>query len=210
MADLDKYIEVVRDYGSKYVDWYLTSFSRPSLLSSGQYNWAASTSDAQSKIPIFLLFSVLIGATIGSAIPHRPPLKDRAVVAVTVIALWIFTSVIVYTLCRLMHGKGTFRLTLLTMLQVLAIVYVTSNFLTLLIMSSTLVFLHFKNFLEQMGLVTPGSVLLSIQFVLLVVYAPWALASVHGFKRVAGVLLGLVTAVIAVVLGLAVFAEGSC
>jgi hypothetical protein len=79
-----------------------------------------------------VLISVLIGASLGALIPNRPPLIDRAEVFVVVALLWMFLSLLVHGVCRILGGREDAGLTMLLMMQALAFAYVASNFLTLL------------------------------------------------------------------------------
>ncbi len=48
----------------------------------------------------------LIGATIGSLIPGRPPIGDRSKTAITVVVVWTIIGVFIHFVCRLFRGKA--------------------------------------------------------------------------------------------------------
>jgi uncharacterized protein involved in cysteine biosynthesis len=208
---VEDWIELIRSYAVDYIGWLLQVASSPSYAASQAAEFSSKPhSKARTRIPVFLFFCILIGATLGLMIPNRPPIKDRAQVAVTVALLWIFISSLVHVLCRLMQGTGSFIGTLVTMLQVLAVVYVMSYFLTLLLSSAMLASPAAKNLLYKYGFTSSGDLLLKIQFLMLLVYVPLSVGSVHGFRAVRRVAVGLIAATCAVFLGRLVFAMGGC
>jgi hypothetical protein len=156
-----------------------------------------------------LIISIFVGATIGAIIPGRPPMKDRATVAVVVLLLWILVSVTVHAIIRVLGGKGSVGATLLAMLQVLALGYVLSNMLTLLVISAlTSLTSDSPSDLP----VRPGTLLLGLQFVIALIYLPFSLHKVHGLAafRGLGIFVTFLAASIAFVVGALALAAGGC
>jgi hypothetical protein len=209
-GDLQQWVDAVRDYALDYISWLLRVASHPSYAAELANSFAIPKSSARTKIPVYILFCILVGATVGLLIPNRPPMKDRVQVAVTVSLLWLFISLLVHFFCRLMQGTGTVTGTLVTMIQVLAVVYVISYFITLLICSASTVLpsVHFQ--LTKLGYVRSGDILLTLQFMMLLVYVPLSVGSVHGFRSIRRVVIGLTAAACASGLGSLVLAMGGC
>jgi hypothetical protein len=192
----------VDEYGTGFSDWAFGLLAHPFSINEG--------GPSKGKRLSFLVLATLIGATLGSLIPGRPPIADRSTVAVTVVALWTFTSVMIHFVCRLFRGKGTLDATVLTMLQLLAVAYVISNFVTMLITSAAAAFPNVHAIVQRTDL-EPGEVILLIQFFVLLIYTPLLLKGVHKFSGHAmGWLIGLLAAGIAVLLAMPVAASGKC
>jgi hypothetical protein len=204
------WIELTRTLAGAYGEWFLKSLAYPSSLAVGIYSWNAKEEDTRSRIYIFLLFSALIGGAVGSIIPDRPPIQERAVVAVTVLILWVFVSLFTHMLCRMMRGKGSPGSTIVAMLQVLALVYVASNFLALLIVSAESTYPAFRKLLAAQGINTPGDVILGIQFLMLLAYVPLTLKSLHGFRGIQGIIISLTAASGAILMSSLIWARGGC
>lgn len=210
MGDLQKWIEAVRDYAVDYVIWLFQVAGHPSYAAEQAASFSIKKSPAQANIPVFILISILIGATVGLLVPNRPPMKDRAQVAVTVALLWLLISTLVHFFCRLMQGRGSLTGTVVTMVQVLAMVYVFSYFIVLLISAAAIVIPWVRFELIKIGFSKPGDILLSLQFLMLLVYVPLSVGSVHGFRAVRRVVIGVTAAACASGLGSLVLAMGGC
>lgn len=214
-ADLGGWLELARKEGVGYIDWLVKSLMRPRYIGEQAAEWAAQksadnpaaeTHTVPAPLVTILIISVFVGATVGSLIPDRPPMKDRATVAVVVVMLWLIISLIVHALTRLLRGQGTVTATVMTMSQLLALAYVVSNVFALFAVSG----LHL--FYSGKSSVTPGEIILGLQFLILFVYMPFSLHRVHGVAAFGG--LGLMVtclaAGIAVLLGTMTLAVGGC
>jgi|SRR5579863_1634765 len=203
MADTKEIAEIIESYGTDFLDWFLSVLFKP--LTTGGELYPA------KRRFVFLTFCTLIGATIGSLIPGRPPIGDRATVAVTVIALWTFTSVLIHVTCRILRGHGSLNNTILSMLQILAVAYVVSNFVVMLTTSAASLYSPIKAALASVNLSKPGDQILFLQFVILAVYTPFVLTSVHRFQGLLlGSIAGVLAAGIAVLLATPVALSGHC
>lgn len=209
-ADLQAWVDAIRNYAVDYIAWFLRCAGHPSYAAEQAASFSTPGSTARANVPVYILFCILIGATLGLLIPNRPPMKDRAEVAVTVSLLWLLISLLVHFFCRLMQGRGPLVGTVVTMTQMLAVVYVISYFLLLLISSASTMFpqVHFS--LVKLGYSRPGDLLLSMQFVMLLVYVPLSIGSVHGFRAVRRVVVAFAAAAFASGLGSLVLAMGGC
>jgi hypothetical protein len=195
--------DLIERYATDFLAWFLSLLTQPLKVGAEIYS-------AKQRL-VFLVFCTLIGATVGSLIPGRPPINDRTTVAVTVVVLWTFTSVLIHVVCKILRGHGTLNNTILSMLQILAVAYVVSNFLTMLTTSAAALYPPAKAALASINLAEPGTLILSIQFVMLALYTPFVLTSVHRFQGlIIGLLSGLMAAGIAVLLATPVALAGHC
>jgi len=158
-----------------------------------------------------VLISVLIGATLGALIPDRPAILGRIQIFLILTLLWSFLSLLVHVTCRLFGGREGVTTTVTLMMQALAFAYVVSNFLTLLAVFLAKFYgpliadtaLDFKE-------VSPGFLILGLQFVLLLYLVPLTVSRAHGFGGAKWFLVALCAAILTVFLGLPVAAMGGC
>lgn len=162
------------------------------------------------SLAVFLVLSTIIGASIGSVIPNRPPIADRAIIAIVVIVLWVFLSFVVHATCKLLRGKAPVVKTFSAMTQILAAAYVISNFGTLLFMASRKAYAPVNAFFQNTLVDTPGGMLFAIQFTFLLVYIPLAISKAHKFSGLQRALAALIGAGCAVLFGFPIFAMGGC
>jgi hypothetical protein len=157
-----------------------------------------------------VLFSVLIGATIGAVIPDRPPIVGRIQIFVILSLLWLFLSLLVHGVCRAFGGSEGVGTTVTLMMQSLAFAYVVSNFLALLAVYIS----RYYGPIVPGAIVNikrdPGLLILALQFVLLLYLVPLTVSRAHGFSGARWVLVALCGAILTLLLGLPVAASGGC
>jgi hypothetical protein len=196
-------IEAVQQFASNYFTWASEVLTKPSGV--------VLNSSSPSTIFVHLLISALVGGTLGAIIPGRPPVSDRATTAVVVVVLWIFTSLFMHFACRIMRGKGTVNQTILSVIQLLAVAYVCSTFLALLVTSARAAYPFMQHYFENTFVDSPGGILLFFQFLIMAVYTPIILKSVHRFQGViVGSFTGLLCAVLGAFLAFPFIASGKC
>jgi hypothetical protein len=201
--DAKETADIVGTFGLDFAGWFLGVLEGRLEADALKYT--------KQKRFVFLVFCTLIGATLGSLIPGRPPISERAIVAVTVVALWVFTSIFIHLVCRILRGKGKLDETVLAMLQILAIAYVVSTFLAMIVVFVETTAPRLTTLVSATGLKTPGDIVLFLQFVVLLIYTPVVLKGVHRFQGMfIGLLAGLLAATIAVLLASPVAATGHC
>lgn len=183
-------LEVVQQYAANYFIWASEVLMKPSSV--------VLNASSPSTVFVQLLISALAGGTLGAVIPGRPPVSDRATTAVVVVVLWIFTGLFMHFACRMMRGKGTLNQTILSIIQLLAVAYVCSTFLALLVTSARAAYPFLQSYFENTFIESPGGVLLLFQFLIMAVYTPIILKSVHRFQ---GVVVGSVTGVLCAAFG---------
>jgi hypothetical protein len=151
--------------------------------------------DLNPRLFGFMMISILIGATLNSVVPGRPPSPDLLTTSVITIAVWIGYSISVFLVCKILGGKGSFLETISVSLQLLAVIYVVSNFVAFIwgsIAQTRIV----RGFLLRgsFGLIVdyPIFVYYPVQFVLMLVYLPAALKHVHRFSVVRQLVVGIV------------------
>lgn len=220
-AELGTWLELAREEGGAYLDWLVNALLRPRYIGEQAVKWTSRPSKKEgirksSEIPAplltILVMSVFVGATIGSIIPDRPPVKDRATVAVVVLMLWVLVSLIVHAIIRMLRGHGSVAATLMTMLQLLALAYVFSNVVALLTVSALQLVSHLSTSTAVTLPIPPGEIILGTQLLMLFIYLPFSLHRVHGIAAFGG--LGLIgtclVAFVAVLLGTLTMAVGGC
>lgn len=204
------FADMLGKYGKDYATWLLAILTGPQGIVDKTREINTKGETPQYLLPI-LIVSIFIGATIGALIPGRPPLQSRATIFCVVSILWVFMSLLVHGVCRMFGGKATMIMTLSLMIQDLAFVYVASNFLTLILSSSAAMYQPIHTLLaDRLVLSSPGRILLSLQFLLLLYLVPLTVSRAHEFKGYTLILVALFAAVFAVSLGMPVLALGGC
>lgn len=146
----------------------------------------------------FMVISILIGATLNSIIPGRPPAADLLTTSVITIAVWVGYSISIFLLCKIIGGKGTFLETMSVSLQLLAVVYVVSNFIIFIWGSvARISFVHHLLKDSYVGLVVEQPVFLyyPVQFILVLFYLPIALKHMHRFGIARLLVIGIIPTV---------------
>ena len=155
------------------------------------------------KLFIFMMISILIGATINSVIPGRTDAPDLLTTAVVTLSVWIAYSISVYLACIVLKGSGSFLETVSVSLQVLAVVYVFSNFITFVWSMIAEVIFTITSvqgfFIEQ-----PIYIYYVVQFSLMAFYLPVALRHVQKFG-VGRQMLLIIIPLVWVFVGLAIY-----
>lgn len=197
-------------YGKQYAAWFLGIITDPA----GVVAKTRAAKDDGTLIdyltPIFVI-SLLLGATVGALIANRPPIQDRIIILCVVTLLWVFLSLIVHCVCRLLGGKEDALMTLALMSQDLAFVYVASNFLTMLVT-------RLGSSYEPLGAAlsahlfysSPGTILFTFQFLFLLALVPLTVSKAHGFVGYRWLVVALFAAVFTVFFGVPVFSMGGC
>jgi hypothetical protein len=197
-------------YGRVYATWSLAMLTSPEGIVANSRELNRKRNHAEYLLPIVFV-SIFLGAAIGALIPDRPPLLNRASIFVVVAILWIFLSLLVHGVCRLLGGKAEMITTLALMIQNLAFVYVASNFLTLIVSWVALSYPPLGHFLKGRELVSSnGEILFAIQFLMLLYLVPVTVSKAHGFRGYRWILVAVFAACFAVFFGLPVFSMGGC
>ena len=202
---LGDWIEFAREFASTYATWFadtLTHASRSPI----EFSRSARS---KRNLPVVLGISIFIGITLGSVIPGRPPMMERATVFVIILVLWVFYGIILHGLCLVMRGKATIGTTIVVMLQLLAIAYVISNFFTLLLSFAGKTFPIVHEFIEgRAG--GPGTIILVIQLILLCTYIPISLGGANHFNLVKRIVIAIVAPSCMYLLSFITFGQGGC
>jgi hypothetical protein len=204
--ELTGMLEVVKAEAAQYMDWFTSSLRSPAYIA--RRARTASGTEAADGGPLYvtLVLSAFIGATLGSLIPNRPALPQRAAVAVLVVAVWYFVALMLHSILRLLRCEVSVGTTTRTAMQLLALAYVAGNFIGLLIASAAGLVPHLQTLLESLRW-GPGSPIVVAQFVMILVYLPLAFKSAFGFR---GILAGTVGAVISFGISSTLVAQNSC
>lgn len=208
--------EIAVEYGADQFRWFARVMFHPLSLGQSAASWSLKkssrvASSSQPRFAVFLLLNAFIGATVGSTIPGRPPVADRATVAVIVVLVWIAISFLIHVFCRWFGSKQRLESTTLSMVMLLSVVYVISNLLTFLLVGIGRAVGRFdgdSNLVEVMK--DPGAIIILIQFALVLTLAPLVLRGLHGFSAWRFVAVALVSGITTMVLGFSTLANGGC
>jgi len=210
MADIaDIFTQINNRYGKTYVNWFLSMISSPSTVVE---NTRLHINDGTlgEYILTIAATTTIIGVTIGSLIPNRPPIESRTIVFLVISLLWIFLSLLVHFFCKMLGGRESSQVTMSLMIQNLAFVYVASNFLTLLLVWFLKAYDPNPATLGTMILSEPAASLFLIQFLLLLYFVPVTVSYAHGFRGVRWGVVALFSAIFAVLFGFPVYAQHGC
>ena len=211
MAEDGSFFSNIYDkYAKEYVAWFLLMLSDPKGIV--EKTRQIQKEGRQSEyLLIVLAVSVFLGATLGALIPNRPHLNDRITIFVVVSCLWIFLSFFVHFFCRILGGKENMNISLSLMAQNLAFVYVVSNFITLLVTELRVLYEPFDTFLKSRLLYdTPGTIIFTVQFLLLLFLVPVTISRAHGFTGYTWYVVAMFAASFSIFFGIPVFALGGC
>ena len=182
--DLKDVISVVQTEITGYAGWFTSALRRPGYMAERALEWQAEAVVNKEFLTILVL-SAFVGATVGAVIPNRPPLQDRFTVAVVVVLAWLSVSCITHLFVRLLRAHGPVGVTVQAMMQVLALAYVLSAFVGLLVAGARAVVPMFDSWLEEWAdgiFGEPGAIIVSVQFVVIATYLPFVLGKAHGAK----------------------------
>ena len=207
--DLDKTVEFLTRYVSDISAVVVVTLAHPtSRFKADQGSSGATvlelmdvpTGDAKQwvhpRLLVVSLACIAIGATVTSLVPGRDPRVLAASVILTFIWWFLYGSVL-FGLCRLMRGKGSYVETLSVVLQVLAAIYVTASvggLILALVLTNDVVagMIASVPVLGWLG-ANPRYTYVALSIPLSAVYLPLALRAIHG--------LGVVRTVAIAVLG---------
>ena len=112
---------------------------------------------------------------------------------------WLIFSGFIHIVCKLIGTKRSYQNTASVSLQVLSVAYVLGNFTGAV---ASRVCLYFNPSSDAFVSIVAY---LFVEFAVLVVYWPRSLASLHGFRTVQGVVVGIVAAILFLFLNLLLF-----
>ena len=198
--DFEKLINFSAVYLSDYIWAFIETLRKPSIRFQPQpipehlqqpvlVGAGSSTQQRREilspRLLSFVFVSLFIGFTISNLIPGRPTSPDLGTTAIIVFSFWLFHSVVTHWFCRLAGSTGTLIQSLSISLQLFAVLYVVSNFLTLIIGTVASVPFIGKS-LSSPGpepfVNNPIFFYFPIQFILMLIYLPLAVKNVHGLN----------------------------
>jgi hypothetical protein len=209
--ELKDMIAVVQTELTSYASWFTSAVRSPRFMAHKAIEWQPEPVVNKEFLTI-LVVSAFVGATVGSVIPDRPPLKDRFTVAVIVVLAWLLVSSVTHAAVRVLHTHRPIGVTVQAMMQVLALAYVVSCFAGLLVSGVRASLPAFDSWMEDGDFGSPGDVIVIVQFIAILFYLPLVLGAAHGGKGIvagaAGV--GVVGASFAAIISLLLVSTGSC
>jgi len=226
-VDIQKLLEWGTTYFSEYFSVFISTLRRPvtrfepvvseakqqRLYVPNKSSPASVDSSLNSKLFAFIIISIFIGSTLNSIVPGQPPVPgqplspDIITTSIVTAAVWFAYSVSIYGVCRLLGGKGNFWETISISLQLLAVIYVVSNFATLIWSIIAQVLLFYKvngTIIELNDMIKLPDIFMSqpfliyyfIQFGLMIIYLPLSLKPIHKFGFIRRVCVNVVPIVI--------------
>lgn len=155
----------------------------------------------------FIIISIFFGTTINALIPNRKNGPDFITSAIVIIISWFIYSTILHLICKALRGKGHYEETLSVSLQLLSVLYVVSNFLTL--MFAVVVGVpQIQHWMAGDSLImrdlaaNPVYLYFIVEFILSIIYLPLALHRVHRFnwkRQVTLLILSLLISILSLV-----------
>ncbi len=198
--DFDKLINFSTSYLSEYLWAFIETLRKPSIrfhpqpiaqhLQQPVLVGATTVTQTQAlnlnpKLLSFVFISFFIGFTINSLIPNKSTSPDLATTGIVVFAFWLLHSTVTHWFCKVSGSKATYLQTLSISLQLFAVLYVLSNFITLLL-GTVVTFPAIGVFTTEIGLESfvkdPILFFFPVQFVLLLVYLPLAIRNSQGLN----------------------------
>lgn len=215
--DIEKIISFVIQYLSDYWWFFSEILRRPNLKfqllepseemnlvpsSSSQLNTRFRRFRLDPKLLSFVCVSIFIGSTIMAIVPGRSTNSlNFTTILLATVAAWWFYSFVLYVLCKLAKGKGSFEETLGVALQLFSVIYVVSSVLAFL--SGLIIVAVQANWPSTTTAASSGfsgfqpvSIYFFVEFVLLAIYLPIAVKFVHGFRWFRQLVIGCVTSVV--------------
>jgi hypothetical protein len=205
--DFDKLLKFSTDYLSEYFFYLISTLQNPRPI----FKPYLTQEDDQSKKALivnplqpddkfrlnpkifsFIIISIFLGLTISMLVPNRKKSPGVLEASVVIILFWLFYSVLIYLISKILNGKGEFIESISVSLQLFASIYVVCNFITLLwgISLSNLGYSYFSKLLNYSPFnILPSEVYRSpyhfyfvMQYIILSIYIPIAFKRIHRFK----------------------------
>ena len=139
-------LEKVADFAKKHVSLYLSEFSDILVRPGWKYaprpasippEGGEEAGQIDANVLFFVLRSLFISFVIYGAIPDLHPAKSGVasymVTAFLIVASWYLFAQVVYRICCYLRGVGDYGRTVAAAMQVLSVVYVSSNYITFLL-----------------------------------------------------------------------------
>lgn len=136
------------------------------------------------KLLWFAGASILLGLAVNALIPNRISGPDQYTALVIVFAYWLIAGSVTFVFCRLLRGTGGYLETLSVFIQISAVLYVATSFLSVFsipVLHPLLADLFSSDILGPRLTVQPVVLFFIIGLLLSIIYVPLAMKSVHKF-----------------------------
>ena len=202
--DLDKIVDFITKHAAEQSSGIVRTLYRPTAIfqpvhvPSGQPSGAVFTAEGTAasdgitserpapEVLVFFAINLVLGTVVNKLIPGRRDGPDILATMCFSFGLAFFASLILHIFCKMLAGRGSFWMTFCAYLQVSSTVFVVSSFCALFWGSITkppqiTEFLdRYSSTLAFLGR-NPISVFFIAQVLLLGIYLPLVLVSVHRF-----------------------------
>jgi hypothetical protein len=199
IMDMEKLLKVATDYFSDYFFVFFATLRTPTsrfqpinevnepsgLIVPKKSSSSFGGPKINPKLFGFMIISIFIGTTLNSVVFGQSSSDILVRDTIIILMVWFLYSIAIFGFCKLLRGKGSFLDTLSVSLQLLAVVYVVSNFILLLwaMILLPLLFPILEGEVFEILIYNPPVVYYVIQFFLMFIYLPIALKGVHNFNK---------------------------
>jgi len=198
--EIDKIFKWVIEYLSDYIAVFVITLQRPasrfqplvghqdsSLLMPVSISTDYIGTKMNPKLFGFVTISIFVGYTLGSTVGERPPTPNLMTTLIVQLAIWFAYASAIHFVCKLLRGNGQFAEVVSITLQLLAVLYVVSNYLTFLwsTLAQTSLFANTVKY-GWGGLIVqhPFTLYNLVHTILMIFYLPIALRNVERFGLV--------------------------
>lgn len=195
--DINKLFELGTEYFSDYFQIFISTLQKPSLrfnpVTIAPKDLSISTTYKGTRLNPnlfgFLVISIFIGTVLSYMALGNLESSNLVGVTVAMISVWIIYSSFIHGVCMILGGRGTYLETLSVNLQLLAVTYVISSFITLvwvtiakILPPESHVLIESQSKYLASFVFIPTTFYFVIHSLLISIYIPLALKYVHGFK----------------------------
>lgn len=222
--DFENLLKFLSQYSVDYFEAFIAILKKPtiqfppinaidgknSIIHQSRDNYKLKEQRFNPKLFVFVTTSILIGSIINVAIPNKNVRHELSTIFVFVLIFWFFYGYFIHWVSRLIGGSGTIIQTISSTFQLLAVIYVISNFVAL-IAGIAISISQVNSFLVNTSSTgkylanNPIVVFIVVQFILLLFYLPRSLTYVHqfGWKKqgaiLTTILLGLIVWILMII-----------
>jgi len=197
--DIEKLLKLATEYFSDYFLVLISTLRSPTLRFQPLHEFKDSPNlvipknlssfyvgpKINPKLFGFMIISIFIGTILNSVV-FGQLLSDIFVRnTIIIIMVWFLYSLVIFGVCKILRGQGSFLDSISISLQLLAVIYVISNLALFLwgMFFLPIIYPTVENQFLHMFIYNPVIFYYGIQFLLVLIYLPIALKGIHNFNR---------------------------
>jgi len=133
----------------------------------------------------FMLISIFIGTILNSVVFGQVSSDIFIRNTIVIITVWFLYSLVIFWLCKILRGQGSFADSISISLQLLAVAYVVSNVILFLweMFILPIIYPTVSNEFLKMFIYDPVIFYYAVQFLFIVIYLPVTLKGIHNFNK---------------------------